>query len=395
MDVISTNASALFSTRASQQAQLENLAQRQLSTALELFTERKYDEAIATFKRAIALAPLSSTATNAYDYMARSYLMKEDVAAAIAAYQESLRGNPTNANAYVQLGNIHVTQNDMEKAKQAYLQAVRLDPSSSNRYSLGQAYLELGEYANATTQFQAVKELEPGKPNGEYGLGLVYARQGRTQEAVSAFERAISLQQDFWFAHVELGYALTELGERGKAAEIVLGMRGRADDLADTLDAYIYEKTPARMLAVLATSTFARFSGPKTPVADLGTYLQASGGQQTFSMIFMFNKDMDERSVENVLNWNISRAHDQGRGTVYNYGMPVPETEISLDRHPVSVTYSAEERIATVLFRVTQNAAGDGSLDPSHIKFSFSGSDAFGQKISDQADEYLGVRGFA
>lgn len=395
MDVITASASSLFATRSSQQAQLENLAQRQLGNALELFTDKKYDEAIATFKRAIGLAPLSSTATSAYDYMARAYLMKEDVNSAIAAYRESLRGNPTDANAHVQLGNIYVTQGDMEQAKASYREAVRLDPSSANRYSLGQAYLELGEYGNAEAQFKAVKDQEPTKPNGDYGLGLVYARQGRTADAIDAFERAISLQKDFWYAHVELGYVLTEIGERDRAAELVRDMRGKADDLADTLDSYIYEKTPAEMLTVFATSTFARFSGPRTQVSGLGDYLAAPGGQQTFSMIFAFNKDMDEQSVENVLNWNISRAYDFSRGTIYNYGMSVPETEISLDRYPASVSYNAEDRTATVLFRVTQNSTGDGTLDPSHIKFSFSGNDVFGMKISDQADEYSGVNGFA
>ena len=31
-----------------------------------------------------------------------------------------------------------------------------------------------------------MRELEPGKPNGEYGLGLAYARQGRSTEAIAA-----------------------------------------------------------------------------------------------------------------------------------------------------------------------------------------------------------------
>ncbi len=395
MDVISASASSLFASRASQQGQLENLAKRQLSSALELFTEKKYDEAISTFKRAIALAPLSSTATNAYDYMARSYLMKEDVRSAIAAYEESLRGDPTNAETHAALGNIHVTQGDMEKAKAAYLQAVRLDPNSANRYSLGQAYLELGDYGNAEAQFKAVKELEPSKANGDYGLGLVYAKQGNARDAINAFERAISLEKDFWYAHTELGYVLADLGERDKATELVGEMTGKADDLADTLSAYIYEKTPAQMVAVFATSTFQKSLGPKTAVSSLGDYLANPGDQQTFSMIFAFDKAMDEQSVENVLNWSISRAYDYGRGTTYNFGMPVPETEVSLDRYPVSVSYNAEEQTATVLFRVTQNATGDGTLDPSHIKFTFSGNDVLGLKISDQADEYSGFSGFA
>ena len=395
MDVISASASSLFVTRSDQQAQMENSAQRQLSSALELFTAKKYDEAITVFKRAIGLAPLTSTATNAYDYMARSYLMKEDPRSAIAAYQESLRANPTNAETHGSLGNIYVTQGDMEKAKASYLQAVRLDPSSANRYALGQAYLELGDYRNAEEQFRQVKDLEPGKPNGHYGLGLVYAKQGRADDAINAFQRAISIQKDFWYAHAELGQVLADVGERDKASELVGAMTGKADDLAGTLSAYIYEKTPAEMVAVYATSTFQKSAGPRTTVASLGSYLSNPGDQQTFSMIFAFNKAMDEQSVENVRNWTIFRAYDYGRGTTYNFGMPVPDTEVALDRYPVSVSYNPEEQTATVLFRVTQNANGDGTIDPSHIKFAFSGNDVLGLKISDKADEYSGFSGFA
>lgn len=395
MDVISATASGLFATASSQQAQLENLAQRQLASALELYQGKKYDEAISAFKRTIGLAPLSSTATNAYDYMARAYLNKGDERAAIAAYRESLRVDPTNGDTYAQLGKIHVTQGDLAQARTAFESAVRLDPSAANRYALGQTYLEMGDYDQAQAQFKAVKELEPGKPNGDYGLGLVYAKQGRSQDAIAAFKRAISQQRDFWYAHAEMGYVLADMGEREQASAIAQGMKGKADDLADTLNAYIYEKTPAKMVAVFPASTFQKSLGPKTAVASLGEYLANPGDQQTFSMIFAFDKKMDARSVENVLNWTISRTYGAGRGTAYNFGMPVPETEITLDRHPVSVSYSAEDQIATVLFRVTQNATGDGTLDPSHIRFSFSGTDVLGLRVSDQADEYTGFSGFA
>ena len=269
MDVISASASSLFVTSSDQRAQMENLAQRQLSSALELFTEKKYDEAISTFKRAISLAPLSSTAVNAYDYMARSYLMKEDTKSAIAAYEESLRVDPTNAETHASLGNIYVTQGELEKAKASYLQAVRLNPNSANRYSLGQVYLEQGDFSNAEAQFKAVKDLEPGKPNGDYGLGQVYAKQGRTDDAINAFERAISIQGDFWYARSELGYVLADIGEFDKAREQVTEMKGKADDLASTLNTYINNKTPAEMVTVFATSTFQKTLGPRTTVASL------------------------------------------------------------------------------------------------------------------------------
>jgi len=414
MSIFDVAASSLFSTRASQQAQLEGLAQRQLSNALELFVAKKYDEAISTFKRAIGLAPLSSTATNAYDYMARSYLSKEDVKSAIATYQESLRSNPTNAETHVALGKIYVTQEDLTKAKESFAQAVRLEPSPANRYALAQTHMEMGDYKAAEAEFRIVRDAQLDKPNGEYGLGLVYAKQGKTDDAISSFKRAISIQKDFWFAHVELGFALTDSGERDKAQEIVGNMKGKADDLADTLSAYIKEKTPAEMTASLFTNAYLKSNatlekqlaaynpldfqkslGPKTAVSSLSSYLSVAGGQQVFAMTFMFNKQMDAQSVENVLNWNITRETNCKQGSTYNFGMPVPSTEAKLDLHPIVVRYSAEDQSATLLFRITQNAEGNATIDPSHIKFGFSGVDTFGYQLSKKADEYTGFRGFA
>ena len=414
MSIFDVAASSLFVSRASQQAQMENFAQRQLSNALELYVAKKYDEAISSFKRAIGMSPLSSTATNAYDYMARSYLSKEDTKSAIATYQESLRSNPTNAETHVALGKIYVTQDDLTKAKDAFAQAVRLDPSAANRYALAQTHMELGDYKAAEAEFRTVRDMQLDKPNGEYGLGLTYAKQGKTADAISAFERAISIQKDFWFAHVELGFALTDSGERDKAQEIADNMVGKADDLVDTLSAYIYEKTPAEMTTSLFTNAYLKSNdtlekqlaaynpldfqkslGPKTAVASLSSYLSVAGGQQVFAMTFMFNKQMDAQSVENVLNWDITREANFQRGSTYNFGMPVPTTEAKLDLHPAVVRYSAEDQTATVLFRVTQNAEGNATIDPSHIKFSFNGTDTQGQKISKNADEYTGFSGFA
>lgn len=416
MDVINATAAGLFATRNERQAQLENLAQRQLSAALEQFVAKDYDASIATFKRAIALAPLSRIATDAYDYLARAHLAQGNTGAAVAAYRESLRSNPTHANAHFQLGNIHVTQGDMTAARDAYRAAVHLDPSAAHRYALGQSLMELGEYGAAEAQFRQVREQEPAKPNGDYGLGLVYARQGRSAEAMNAFERAIGKQADFWFAHIELGYLHVERGAFDAARALVRDMRGKADDLADTLQRHIGENIPAEMVAryqtvprsangmlgelqraasLYSASLLDPRLGPRTTAASLDAYLATPGAQKTFAMIFLFNKPMDERSVENVHNWSIERASDLGQGSTYNYGMPVPASELRLDRQPLAVVYDAREQAAMVLFRITQNATGNGTLDPSHLSFRFAGQDALGQGIARSADTFTGVRGFA
>jgi len=395
MSVFEVSASSLFVSPAGQRAQMDNLAKRVLSNALESFVAKDYDQAITQFKRTIGMSPRSDTAINAHDYLARAYLAKGDPEAALAAYEQSVKIDPTRAETHVARGNMLVSLERLDQAAQAYEKAVNLDPSAVNRYSLGQAYLELGRHAEAEAQFARVRDIEPGKPNGEYGLGLAYARQGRATEAIAAFERALALQRDFSLARVELGYVFTDMGETDRAREIVDALQSQDQDLAKALSAYIYEKTPPRMLALPPGGSFPATLGPRTQVAALSAYLADANAQQTFSMTFLFSKPMDRSSVENIMNWSISRSRDTGRGDGYNFGFPLPATEITLAGFPVSVSYDPKTLSATVLFSVRQNEHGDGTLDPSHIRFAFRGVDATGLAMHPRADEYSGFSGYA
>jgi tetratricopeptide (TPR) repeat protein len=255
--------------------------------------------------------------------------------------------------------------------------------------------METSRFSEAIQQFALVRDQEPGKPNGWYGMGLAYARQGQTSDAIDAFERALAIQPDFSYAKAELGYLMTDISERDQASQIAAELQTTASDLADTLSQYIFEKTPAEMVSVLPTGTFPKVLGPRTQVSALSSYLSSAGAQQTFSMIFRFNKPMDAESVENILNWSITRSTDTGRADGYNFGFTVPETEVNLQRFPSSVTYDPTLYSATVLFTISQNETADGTLDPSHIKFAFNGTDSGGLAISSEADEYTGFSGFA
>jgi hypothetical protein len=59
------------------------------------------------------------------------------------------------------------------------------------------------------------------------------------------------------------------------------------------------------------------------------------------------------------------------------------------------VYYNQQDQAATVLFRIRQNATGNGTLDPSHINFSFNGKDVVGLSMDKSADQYSGFSGFA
>ena len=69
--------------------------------------------------------------------------------------------------------------------------------------------------------------------------------------------------------------------------------------------------------------------------------------------------------------------------------------KITLDYYPDYVLYDEDTCTATVGFTVRQNDTADGTIDPSHIVFTFDGEDVYGVTISEDADEYSGFSGTA
>jgi tetratricopeptide (TPR) repeat protein len=378
-----------------QSTQLESLAQRAVTHGVDLFIDRKYDEAIKEFQRAIGLAPNSSLAVDAYNQIGQAHTQKNDSQNAIDAYRQAIRLDPTRSDTRVALGNVYYFESRYQEARQEYEQAVRLDPGAANRFSLGQAYLAEGNYTEAEIQFKRVRDMAPNEPGGNYGLGQVLAAQGRHQEAIKTFQSAIDIQRDFWDAYVEMGYSYVDSGQFEEAGKLVETLTDEDITRAATLNGYIDQKTPPKMVATLSEGSFPTSLSRGTLVSILGEYLANAGASQTFSMIFQFNKPMDRSSVENVLNWSISRAVGTGLGDAYNFGLGNPDTEITLAPHPVGVNYDAAYLTATVWFELHQNAGADGTLDPSHVQFTFSGQDSDGLPMSSQADQYTGFSGFA
>jgi tetratricopeptide (TPR) repeat protein len=390
MDVVnSVAAESIFVSTATQQSQLEELANRALSNGIDLYMRKDYEGAAKEFQRSIGLAPQSQYAVDASNYMANAYLQLNQPEKAIQAYKTSISLNPYRDDTHIILGNLYFSEKRYRDAENEYKQAIRLNPTENNYYSLGQAYLELGQYNAAKNQFNTVKHLAPESPNGNFGLGLVCSRQGDFEEAIRQFKKAIGIENELYDAYAEMGYAYADLGQMDKAQEQVDSLKQERPGLAEMLSLYMNKVDSPKFMFAYSTD-FMYMKSVKTQVSALDSYLANANTSKTFTLKFSFSKEMDRDSVEDRFNWKISRASGGGPGQAYNFGMPVPSTEISLSPYPDYVFYDSETLTATVYFTIHQNASADGTIDPSHIEFKFNGEDRYGYPMDPERDQFSG-----
>ena len=380
---------ALFSANMRQQDQYDSLSNSALSRGIAFYQEGNYEGAVKEFQRSIGLSTTTTYTQNAYDYMVESLLNLGQTDDAIKAYQQAISVDPTNDTYHTSLGNIYFGLGRYADAKSEYNNAVRIAPTSTlNWYSLGQAYLQTENYAGAEQAFKTVNAYSPG--DAAYALGQTYHRMGRYEEAINQLKSAIADNHDLGYAYLELGAIYADQKEFDKAQEQATVLSSIDQSLASQLSAYIYQMQSPKILAAYSTD-FDSTGGPGTQVSDLDPSLAEPNASKYFTMHFIFSKEMDASTVASPAYWSIARADGTKPGGAYNWGLPTAPTEVNASPVPISVVYRPDSFTADVIFRIAQNASGDGTLDPSHLVFGFHGQDIYGDTMDPDADEYGGI----
>jgi Tfp pilus assembly protein PilF len=83
--------------------------------------------------------------------------------------------------------------------------------------NLGTTYFATRNFAAAEQQLQLALQLRPDSPNVLNALGCVYLEQGRLEDSVSAFRRAIAGKPSWTDPHFNYGRLLTRLGQNDAA----------------------------------------------------------------------------------------------------------------------------------------------------------------------------------
>ena len=389
------DATDIFAALINQTDGLAELSNQFLQTGIDYYTNEEYEKAAQAFEASIAIDSDSDYNTQATQYLAQTYLKLEKTGKAIETYEKSIQRNGDDATLRTSLAQLYYMEERYDDAAFQYGKAVEIDDNAENRYSYGEALLKIEDYEEAEVQFNKVKNTYADSTAGYYGLGKMYSLLEAYDKAIEEFEAALEIDPEFYDAMAEIGYAYADMGEYDAATEVFDELEGLDEDLADTLETYIYQSKEPEIAFAYATSSFPYKMTADYAVSAIDSYLENAGAELSMTMTFQFTKDMDISSVLDRTNWTIARASSNNIAKTYNYGDEIPSTEISLDYTPDYVIYDSDTCTATLGFTVRQNETADGTIDPSHIVFTFDGEDVYGVSMSADADEYSGFSGSA
>jgi tetratricopeptide (TPR) repeat protein len=151
---------------------------------------------------------------------------------AISLFEKALAIDPEYAEAWAGLGGAYQLKGAflnlpelLEKAIECERRALALDPELADAHTwLGAAQLALGRADEAVASLQRAIELEPGQARPWATLARAHwIGRGDLRQGVAALERAVVINPQFGYGHLQLAFLYTELGEyeRARAAATV------------------------------------------------------------------------------------------------------------------------------------------------------------------------------
>ena len=97
-------------------------------------------------------------------------------------------------------------RSDLAKAIQAYTDVVDLRHDRGDAYiGRGRAYLELGDYSSAMSDFQRAEDLQPDRPDSHVAMGDLYFARKEYRRAIEFYDQAVELDGSHAMARCRRG----------------------------------------------------------------------------------------------------------------------------------------------------------------------------------------------
>ena len=159
----------------------------------QLTASRKFDEAAASYQKAVALNPKAGTAYNSLGYAELAQNRPEQAIAAFKRYAET---NPTEPNPSDSLGEALIRAGRFEEAEAAFAQALKISPSFFGAWEgIAKARAMRGDWAGS---YQAADKARAAasRPVDQVGMGFDQAwslfAEGKKAEALKVSNQTAS-----------------------------------------------------------------------------------------------------------------------------------------------------------------------------------------------------------
>ncbi len=149
------------------------------NAGLAAYNAEKYDDAIKYYKEA---AKYEYNGARTYELIASSYFSKQDTVGALSVLQEGFNKYPESSSIMVQMINIYLNSNKVDDAMKYLELAIKQDPENASFYfAQGSLFDKLSETEKAITSYEKAIELKDDYFDAYYNLGAIYYNKGVKQ----------------------------------------------------------------------------------------------------------------------------------------------------------------------------------------------------------------------
>lgn len=221
---------------------------RRVEEGLQHHGAGRLREAEALYRQALAEDPQNIDALHFLGVVA---LQRGDPAQAVVLISQALSRNPANPPACNNLGLALAAQGKRREAVSAWLDALALhpefadaarnlrdnlgalqpDPASDTHFNQGNAYKDQGRLEEAIASYRKAVSLAPAFAAAHVNLGGALAQQGRHADACRSFRKALVLEPELPGAWFNLGICAYQLGDHASAkAALATYLRAQPED---------------------------------------------------------------------------------------------------------------------------------------------------------------------
>ena len=208
---------SLFEANEQRKIELANKALEQLNQAVKLkqdyapvygllgaiyWSQKKYDDAISQFQKAILFTADDSAKANLYSSLGSVYLQKGNKDEGLKHVREAIRLSPNNPSFYETLASIYVGQDKLEETLEALNKAtaLRTEPTANPGpyHYLGVTYAirfmhkrNEKDFEEAIRWLKKAVETRPNDAMYHRALGMTYRSHSDADEALASYKKAI------------------------------------------------------------------------------------------------------------------------------------------------------------------------------------------------------------